>query len=242
MTRTVLLLSVLAFGALTLSTASASAEPQPHRIVQPRLEGEPVPEADPREEPDKEREAKVHAPNGHAFARTLVAFGVGKLWGGPVRAAPGFRGLPDLDHLSPTIKLDLEAGFGARNLAFALELDYEAMLSGLPAPTGVDFQFFGVGVSGSYYFQHDLYLTAHLRYLWALLYRSDVPCFCDRFEGTGGPGVGLTIGKEWFHEWRRGAHERGGVGLAVDLAYARFGDDPKLHYASAALALTLTAF
>jgi hypothetical protein len=141
-----------------------------------------------------------------------------------------------LSHAAPVLGVTAQFGGGARDVAIAGELLYERMLGGLDAPSQVSFQLFGVGFGGSYYLRDDWFLTAHVRWVGLYLWMNDVPCFCDRIDATWGPGLGLTAGKEWF----RG--KRGGLGVALQVNYARLRGAPALTYASGLALFTLTRF
>jgi hypothetical protein len=100
----------------------------------------------------------------------------------------------------------------------------------------VSFSLFGLGLTGSYYWDDDWFLTGHLRWVLMLLWKAEIPCWFDRGDGTSGPGVGLTLGKEWFGD------DDGGVGIALQANYAYLWGNPELHYLSGLALLTLTSF
>jgi hypothetical protein len=106
---------------------------------------------------------------------------------------------------------------------------------------------FGIGLGANYYTDDDFLIGAQLRYLGMILWRESIPCFCDRPLGTSGPGVGLTLGKEWYKRdphasGDRERREKSGLGLALQGNYAAFNSEPDLKYASLLLELSLTAF
>ncbi len=127
-------------------------------------------------------------------------------------------------------------GGGGNDLAIAAELSFEHMLARVKEPSRAGFKLFGLGVTGSYYFEHDWFFTAHLRWVTMIVFMPDIECFWQCIDGTSGPGLGLTVGKEWFGDGD------GSVGLALQGNYAKLGGDPELTYASLLGLLTLTHF
>jgi hypothetical protein len=110
------------------------------------------------------------------------------------------------------------------------------MLDDLEAPSQVGFHLLGAGLAGSYYGDDDWYVTAHLRWVLLLLWKQDMHCWSEKLDGTSGPGVALTLGKEWYGDDDRG------IGLAVQGNYARLTGSPELHYVSVLGMLSLTKF
>jgi hypothetical protein len=165
---------------------------------------------------------------------------------GALGPEPGFKPVPELNHAAPVLGFAAQLGGGGWNTALAVEVLYERMLVRLKEPSTVGFQLFGIGVAGSHYFERDWFLTAHLRWIGLLVSMPSVPCFWDRTNGTGGPGIGLTIGKEWFESERKGRREmdedEGAIGLAVQGNYAHLTGSPELRYASGLVLVTFTHF
>jgi hypothetical protein len=155
---------------------------------------------------------------------------------GDLKVEPGFRPVEDLSHSGPVLGAYLQGGVGHSDFALAVELMYERMLTRLEEPSNVSFQSFGLGVAAAYYFDSDFHLGAQLRYVGLLMWRRQIPCFWDQGDWTWGPGVGATLGKEWFGD------DDSGIGLAVQGSYAFLTGKPDLRYASVLGVLTLTGF
>src|SRR5512145_266394 len=166
--------------------ANASAYPPNQRIVLVTAQ------------PEREREAAEDPPHRGVYSRFTAGLGVGHVGGGNLRAKPGFKPIYGLDHTAPVLSLAGQVGAGTENLAFAVEVLYEQMLKRVPAPSDVGFHLIALGIAGSYYLPHDLFVTAHLRWVGLILRMPDCLCLSDRLDSTAGPGVGLTVGKEWF--------------------------------------------
>lgn len=192
-------------------------------------------------------EHKRVVPHSGFFTHLDLGLGYGFILGGALGPEPGFRPIDDLSFSAPVLGTSLQLGGGGRDFSVAAELSYEMMLVDKEKPDNVGFQMFGIGLGANYYTEDDYLIGAQLRYLGMILWRENIPCFCDRPLGTSGPGVGLTLGKEWYRRERHADDDRehrnkGGMGLALQGNYAAFNSDPDLHYASLLLQLSLTAF
>ncbi len=196
--------------------------PAPRRLI--RLDGvvEPVEEG--------------HHPHHGIFARLSAGLGVGTVWGGDLGPKPGFKPVGDLSHTGPALSIAAQLGGGAEDYALAGELYYERLLTRLNEPSDVSFQMFGIGAALSWYSDEDWFATAHLRWLWMLLWKPEIACWYERGDGTSGPGIGLTLGKEWHNERGRG------FGLGLQGNYVAFSGNPELDYLSGLVLVTLTAF
>src|SRR5690606_1937853 len=108
----------------------------------------------------------------------------------------------------------------------------------------VGFQMFGIGVAAAYYMGDDYFVGAQLRYLGMILWREGLPCFWDRAASASGPGVGLTIGKEWYDdaEHNGGRRDKGGMGISLQGNYAAFEGDADFDYLSVLVQLSMTRF
>ncbi|MBN2192212.1 MAG: hypothetical protein JW751_05305 [Polyangiaceae bacterium] len=169
------------------------------------------------------------------FLRLTLSGGIANVRG-DLDPKPGFKPIYDLDHTAPVLGMAGMLGGGGRNLALAAELSYEHILRRAQDSSVAGFQLFGLGFAGSYYFDHDWFLTAHLRWVSMIVFMPDIPCFWDRIDGTGGPGLGVTTGKEWFGE------DNGAVGLALQGNCAKLNGKPDLTYLSGLALLTFTHF
>ncbi|MFC1642607.1 hypothetical protein ACFL5O_07970 [Myxococcota bacterium] len=158
------------------------------------------------------------------------------VWGGALAPEPGFKPIVDLSHTAPVVGLAGQLGGGAEDFALSAELLYERLLTRLRAPSTVGFDLFGIGIAASMYSDEDWLVTAHLRWILMLLWKSDIPCWHDRGDGTSGPGIGVTLGKEWHPQ------ADGGIGVALQGNYAALSGNPELNYLSGLLLLTLTRF
>lgn len=197
--------------------------------------------------PAREREKKEVEPHSGVFVHWDLGLGYGFVLDGALGPEPGFRPIDDLSFSGPVLGTSFQLGGGARDFSVAGELSYEVMLTDKEKPDNVGFQMFGIGLGANYYTDDDILIGAQLRYLGMILWRENIPCFCDRPIGTAGPGIGLTLGKEWYDRDIHSNHERerrekGGLGLALQGNYAAFQSDPDLHYASLLLELSMTAF
>ena len=88
--------------------------------------------------------------------------------------------------------------------------------------------------------QSNIYLTAGIRWVGALMYIPAMPCdilYTEKFEGIDGIGFNLSFGKEWLSDdsdW--------GVGLGLLGNYVLLTDTMNIHYLSIMLGLTVTKF
>lgn len=183
--------------------------------------------------PRPEREEEAHR---GGFLRLTLGGGLGWVGGGSLMPEPGFRPVPDLSHSAPVLGVALQLGVGGSDLAVAGELYHERMLVRLKEPSVVGFSLWALGLAVSYYFDRDWFLTGHLRWVHLALWRPEVPCWYDRADGSGGPGVGLTAGKEWFGD------DANAVGLALQVNYATLRGSPELDTVSGLVLLTFTHF
>jgi hypothetical protein len=200
----------------------------------------PPPEADEDDDDDPDHHGR--------FTRLTLGLGLGHV-SGSLRAEPGFKPVDVLSHTAPVVGAALQVGGGAQNFAVAGELLYERMLRQLLEPSKVTFSLIGIGVTASLYLDEDWFVTGHLRWVFMLLYKSEIPCWVDGIDGTSGPGLGVTLGKEWFG---RDDDDDGGsdddddhdngLGVALQLNYASLSGDPKLKYVSGLVLLSLTHF
>jgi hypothetical protein len=207
---------------------------------------------------DSDQEDDDLPPHRGVFARFTAGVGIGHV-SGKLGPEPGFKPIDPLSHTAPVLGIAGQLGGGFENFALAGELLYERMLTRVLEPSRVSFSLFGVGLTASLYSTDDWFVTGHVRWLMMLLWKSEVPCWYDRGDATSGPGIGLTLGKEWFgHSHRRdrhygdlqyrGEHHRdsdrgeGGIGLALQGNYASLSGNPDLDYLSGLLLLTLTHF
>lgn len=183
-------------------------------------------------------------PHAGLFAHLDLGLGYGAILGGSLAPEPGFRPIDDLSFAGPVLGTSLQVGGGAENIAVAVELLYEVMLTEKEEPSNVGFQMFGIGLAGTYYTDEDYLIGAQLRHLGMLLWREDIPCFWDRGASASGPGVGVTLGKEWFGRRGRtdGRRGKGGLGIALQGNYAKFDGDASFDYMSVLLQLSMTAF
>jgi hypothetical protein len=241
-------------------TPSADAAPQ----AGPPAPGPMAPadaRIDLRAEEDPERQEGDLPPHRGLFARFTPGFGIGHV-SGRLGPEPGFKPIDHLSHTGPVLGVSGQLGGGFENFAVAGELLYERMLTRVLEPSRVSFSLFGVGLTASAYFRNDWFVTGHARWLMMLLWKSEVPCWYDRGDATSGPGIGLTLGKEWYsHRHRRNrddggsgypnpeyreerASDRGdgGIGLALQGNYASLSGNPSLDYLSGLLLLSLTHF
>jgi len=195
----------------------------------PAQAGQPYP-PQPTTPPPEEDE-----PHRGFFARFALGGGVANVRGS-LPPKPGFKPIEDLNHTAPVLAMSGLLGGGGHDLAIAAELSFEHMLTRVKEPSRAGFKLFGLGVTGSYYFEQDWFFTAHLRWVTMIVFMPDIECFWQCIDGTRGPGLGLTVGKEWFGDGD------GSVGIALQGNYAKLGGDPELTYGSLLALLTLTHF
>ncbi|HOU94158.1 MAG TPA: hypothetical protein PLU22_24070, partial [Polyangiaceae bacterium] len=207
------------------------AQPYPAQPGQPypAQPGQPYP-PQPTAPPPEEDE-----PHRGFFARFALGGGVANVRGS-LPPKPGFKPIEDLNHTAPVLAMSGLLGGGGHDLAIAAELSFEHMLTRVKEPSRAGFKLFGLGVTGSYYFEQDWFFTAHLRWVTMIVFMPDIECFWQCIDGTSGPGLGLTVGKEWFGDGD------GSVGIALQGNYAKLGGDPELTYGSLLALLTLTHF
>lgn len=249
--RAVLARGHVLFGLLALTswTESAMAQTPPSST---HSEDNKVAPVDTPPSATQEEEEEVEPHRGF-FGHFDVGLGYGFVHGGALGPEPGFRPVDDLSFSGPVFGTSLQIGGGAKDFSLAAELMYELMLTEKEEPDNVGFQMFGIGLGANYYTDDDFLIGAQLRYLGMILWREDVPCFWDRGAGTSGPGVGITLGKEWFGDRRRNRNRddnddrddddnEGGIGIALQGNYAAFQGDPDLRYMSLLLQLSMTRF
>jgi hypothetical protein len=258
------------------SVARAQAQPPAAAPAQPPVPpaGPPSPQAaqppapDPnapaggrmllRADEDPERDDDDLPPHRGVFARFTAGLGIGHV-SGKLGPEPGFKPIDRLSHTAPVLGVAGQLGGGVENFALAGELLYERMLTRVLEPSRVSFSLFGAGFTASAYLRDDWFVTGHVRWLMMLLWKSEIPCWYDRGDATSGPGIGLTLGKEWYgHRHRRDRYSGdspyrredqresdrgdGGIGLALQGNYASLSGNPDLDYLSGLLVLTLTHF
>ena len=194
----------------------------------------------PTEEGAAEEEREGH--KGFLFRFTI---GLGWAWingDGPLEPAIGLRRVDDPKHTSPAFNASMDIGGGFKNLGIHVGGAYERMILRADSPTEMGFTLLGVGGGLSYYFtEHDFYATAQIRFVGLLLYLPGVMCDAKRsekYQSYQGPGLTVGLGKEWF-----GDNDKG-LGLGLQLNYARLKNDPwaEFDYVSLMLALTFTKF
>ncbi len=179
------------------------------------------------------------ADHAGGFVRLTLGLGVGHVEGGRLGPEPGFHPIEDLSHTGPVLGAAFLVGGGAADLALAGELTYERMLTHLERRSEVGFSLYGIGIAGTAYSDDEWFVTAHLRWLMMMLWRCEIPCWWDRGDTTMGPGVGVTVGKEWFD---KNEDDEDAVGIALQGNYASLNGEPQVDYYSGLLLLTLTSF
>ncbi len=196
-------------------------------------------------EPEEENEEEDGDEDHHEGFFFRFRLGLGWAWmlgQGALRPAKGLRLIEDPEHDSPALSLALDLGGGFLDLGLHLGVLWERMILRADEPEEMGFSLFGLGGGLTYYFtDNDFYVTADVRLIGMLLYYPEVICedyYADRFESYRGPGVSLTLGKEWFGD------DDGGIGLGVQGNYARLTKDGggRFDYASVMLVLSLTHF
>lgn len=191
-----------------------------------------------------QQEGKEDEPHEGAFANFDLGLGYGAVIGGSMSGAPGFRPIDDLSFSGPVFASSAQVGAGFENFALAGELLWEVMITEKEEPDNVGFQMFGIGLAAAYYMDDDYFIGAQLRYLGMILWREGIPCFWDRGASAGGPGVGVTLGKEWYDapEDNGGRRDKGGTGISLQGNYATFDGDAQFDYVSVLLQLSMTRF
>ncbi len=188
-------------------------------------------------------EEKEEEPHEGLFAHFDLGLGYGAVRGGSLGPEPGFRPIDDLSFSGLVLATSMQLGAGVEDFALGVELLYEVMLTEKEEPDNVGFQMFGIGLGATYYTDDDYLIGGQLRYLGMILWREGIPCFWDRGATASGPGVGLTLGKEWYDERREGqGRDKGGLGLALQGNYAAFEGDADFDYVSLLLQLSMTRF
>ncbi|MBN1606546.1 MAG: hypothetical protein JW940_07920 [Polyangiaceae bacterium] len=207
---------------------------------------------------DPEQDDDDLPPHRGVFARLTAGVGIGHV-SGQLGPEPGFKPIDRLSHTAPVLAVAAELGGGVQNFALAGELLYERMLTRVLEPSRVSFSLFGIGLGASLYSTDDWFVTGHVRWLMMLLWKPEIPCWYERGDATSGPGIGLTLGKEWYsHQhhrdrtyggspYRAEGHRdaergKGGIGLALQGNYASLSGNPDLDYLSGLLVLTMTRF
>ena len=178
------------------------------------------------------------------FFRFALGLGWGWLRGdGTLPPAKGIRAIEDPEHDSPVFNMALSLGGGFLDLALHVGVVYERMILRDDSPTEMGFTLMGIGGGLTYYFtDFDFYATAQIRLMGLMMYMKDVVCdsYCaDKYEWYRGPGIALTLGKEWFEEEK----DRGvGLGIQFNWAHLTHDDDATISYTSLLLLLTVTKF
>lgn len=197
--------------------------------------------ASPGAQPFREQQEEDEDHHGF-FTRLTVGAGLGHVRGS-LPPEPGFKPIDDLSHTAPVVGAAVQLGGGAGDLALAGELYYERMLRRVLDPSRVSFGLIGLGIAASYYLDNDWFLTGHLRWVLMTLYKAEIPCWADRLDATGGPGVGLTVGKEWFDRKNNEDDDPdNGLGVALQGNYAKLYGNPELRYMSGLVLLSFTHF
>ncbi len=233
-------LAVAALVVFTMNTAYAQS-------VQPGAPGDGVGKTqltakdDSRSMSDKKQE-KEGEPHEGFFGHLDLGLGYAAVRGGSLPPEPGFRPIDDLSFSGVVLATSAQVGGGVEDFALAAELLYEVMLTEREEPDNVGFQMFGIGIAGAHYTDDDFLIGAQLRYLGMLLWRDNIPCFWDRGVTASGPGVGVTLGKEWFRDSQDDHRREGGMGIALQGNYATFDGGADFDYLSFLLQLSMTRF
>jgi hypothetical protein len=247
----VLLLAALPGVAAAQAAATPGPDPAPPAVVEtttPPLAGEAVPDGPaitPEEDPAEDEGEEEQEDDHHEGFFFRFRLGLGWAWmlgRGALRPAKGLRLIEDPEHDSPALGLALDLGGGFLDLGLHLGVLWERLILRADEPEELGFSLFGLGGGLTYYFtDNDLFATVDVRLIGLLLYLPGVMCedyYADRFESYRGPGVSLTLGKEWFGD------DDGGIGLGIQGSYARLakGGGGRFDYASVMLVLSLTHF
>ena len=179
----------------------------------------------------------------HRGFYSKISIGLGHGWvigDGKMNPLPGLKRIEDPFHHSPVFNLAADWGGGFKNLALHLGIFFERMIFRASEPEEIGFTLPGISGGASYYFVHDFFVTAHVRLMGLMLFLPGVVCdsyFADKYEWLGGPGFGVTLGKEWF-----GGNERGvGLGIQGNYAYL-YSSEISFNYFSALVLLTISRF
>lgn len=253
---------VAAYSSPAVAQAQPEAPPPPAAALAPAGAPAPVPTPDGRKirlvaTEDADEEEDDLPPHDGVFARFTPGLGIGHV-SGKLGPEPGFKPIERLSHTGPVLGIAAQLGGGFENFALAGELLYERMLTRVLEPSRVSFSLFGVGLTASLYSTDDWFVTGHVRWLMMVLWKPEVPCWYSRGDATSGPGLGLTLGKEWFGHHRRDQYygeppypsarhraydrDEGGIGLALQGNYASLSGNPHLDYLSGLVLLSLTHF
>lgn len=209
---------------------------------------EPV-EPDPPGDPDDiDQENGGEDEDGAEHRGFFFRFALGLGWGwiggeGTLPPSKGVVAVEDPAHNAPLFNLALSLGGGVFGFALHVGGVYEKMLLRADDPTEMGFTLMGVGGGLTYYFtDYDFFATAQVRFMGLMIFMKDVICddyFADKFEWYRGPGVALTLGKEWFKE-----EKDKGVGLGLQFNFARLSHDNgvTIDYMSLLLMLTISKF
>lgn len=243
--------SLAAGGAAARQETAEGAESAPEQVVTDEAEPPQLPGAEQEtvagensaetgEAPPAPVEKEYH--HGFFFRMNL---GLGWSWifgRGTLGPAKGLRRIDDPEHHSPALSLALSLGGGLRDFALHLGVLVERMVLRARDPVEMGFTLLGIGGGLTYYFtEHDFFATARARLVGLMLYQPGVLCddfFEDKYQWYGGPGVSLTLGKEWFGD------DDGGVGLGIQGSWARLEKESgtRFDYASLLLLLTVSHF
>ena len=213
-------------------------DPQTEAVAPAEETSPPAPATDQSGEDEKEHEDH----KGFLFRFTI---GLGYAWifgDGTLAPSIGLRRVEEPSHESPAFNVSMDFGGGFKDFGIHVGGVWERMILRADEPVEMGFTLFGVGGGLSYYFtKYDFYATAQARFVGLILYLPGVLCSAERGEkhqSYQGPGVTVGIGKEWF-----GDNDKG-LGLGLQLNYAKLKNDPwtELDYVSLMLALTFTKF
>ncbi|MFO8073162.1 MAG: hypothetical protein R6V85_14920 [Polyangia bacterium] len=232
--------------------AAEGAESAPEQVVTESAEPPQLPGAEQEtvavEENTETGEASQAPPEPVEYHRGFffrMNLGLGWSWifgRGTLSPAKGLRRIDDPEHHSPALSLALSLGGGLRSFALHLGVLVERMVLRARDPVEMGFTLLGIGGGLTYYFtEHDFFATARARLVGLMLYQPGVLCddfFEDKYQWYGGPGVSLTLGKEWFGD------DEGGVGLGIQGSWARLEKDSgtRFDYASVLVLLTVSHF
>lgn len=229
--------------ALLLAAGSADAQESTTAPAPPAAEA-PAPAAE-ASAPAPEEKADDEGREDHKGFLFRFTLGLGYAWifgDGTLAPAIGLRRVDEPSHDSPALNVSMDFGGGFKDIGIHVGGVWERMILRADEPTEMGFTLFGVGGGLSYYFtDYDFYATAQLRFVGLILYLPGVLCSAERGEkhqSFQGPGVTIGVGKEWF-----GDNDKG-LGLGLQLNYAKLENDPwaEFDYVSLMLALTFTKF
>lgn len=190
----------------------------------------------------REHEEEDDAHKGF-FSRFELGLGYAWIFGGGVMPpAPGLSRIENPFHHTPT--LSLSADFGGSivpNLSLHAGFLVEKPILRYHGREKMAFNLLGLGIGVSYYFTpYDLFLTGRFRVVGMFIFLPDVACekyFKDKYEVYGGPGLSITLGKEWF------GNDDGGVGIGLQMNYYHIiHSSIDFDYLSLLFVLTVTGF